>query len=170
MKADDAKRLKEVEADSGGPGAGYRHVEGAEPGNFLSPNRRRQAVSHLQERFGVCELRAGAVAGRARSTQRLAPPQPTDDELALRAWLRDFARRRPRPACRGERRSGRPGWAVSDPAGKGSSPSSWQLTPRLPSALAGAVVCDRVARCSRWDLHGRRHEALADRWGFCGSR
>jgi putative transposase len=44
----------------------------------------------------VSERRACAVVGQARSTQRLAPPQPTDDELALRAWLRDFARRRPR--------------------------------------------------------------------------
>jgi putative transposase len=36
------------------------------------------------------------VVGQPRSTQRLTPPVPTDDELALRAWLRDFARRRPR--------------------------------------------------------------------------
>jgi putative transposase len=36
------------------------------------------------------------VVGQCRSTQRLAPPVPNDDELALRAWLRDFSRRRPR--------------------------------------------------------------------------
>jgi putative transposase len=34
--------------------------------------------------------------GQPRSTQRLAPPVPTDDELALRAWLREFSRKRPR--------------------------------------------------------------------------
>ena len=44
----------------------------------------------------MSERRACAVVGQPRSTQRLAPPQPTDDELALRAWRRDFARRRPR--------------------------------------------------------------------------
>jgi putative transposase len=53
-------------------------------------------VKVLIERFGVSERRACRVVGQPRSTQRLAPPQPTDDELALRAWLRDFARRRPR--------------------------------------------------------------------------
>ena len=46
--------------------------------------------------FGVSERRACAVTGQPRSTQRLAPPVPSDDELALRAWLRDFSTRRPR--------------------------------------------------------------------------
>lgn len=50
----------------------------------------------LQCSFGVSERRACAVVGQPRSTQRLAPPVPSDDELALRAWLRDFSRRRPR--------------------------------------------------------------------------
>ena len=43
----------------------------------------------------MSERRACAVVGQPRSAQRLAPPIPTDDELALRAWLRDFARKRP---------------------------------------------------------------------------
>lgn len=50
----------------------------------------------LQQRFGVSERRACRVAGQPRSTQRLPPPQPSDDELALRDFLRDFSRRRPR--------------------------------------------------------------------------
>jgi len=50
----------------------------------------------LCEQFGVTERRACRVVGQPRSTQRLAPPVPSDDELALRAWLRDFSRRRPR--------------------------------------------------------------------------
>jgi len=53
-------------------------------------------VCCLTERFGVSQRRACAVVGQARSTQRLVPPQPTDDELALRAWLREFSRKRPR--------------------------------------------------------------------------
>ena len=44
---------------------------------------------------GVLELRLRTLAS-LRSTQRLAAPVPSDDELALRAFLRDFARRRPR--------------------------------------------------------------------------
>lgn len=62
----------------------------------MTPNHRRQAVRCLTERFGVSERRACAVVGQPRCSQRLAPPVPTDDELALRAWLREFARRRPR--------------------------------------------------------------------------
>jgi len=53
-------------------------------------------VVALREQFGVTERRACRVVGQPRSTQRLAPPMPSDDELALRAWLRDFSRRRPR--------------------------------------------------------------------------
>jgi hypothetical protein len=46
----------------------------------------------LQEQFGVSERRACTVVDQPRSTQRLTPPVPADDDLALRAWLR----RRPR--------------------------------------------------------------------------
>jgi putative transposase len=46
--------------------------------------------------FGVTERRACRVVGQPRSTQRLKPPVPSDDELALRAFLRDFSKRRPR--------------------------------------------------------------------------
>ncbi len=54
------------------------------------------AVVAIREQFGVIERRACRVVGQPRSTQRLRPPVPADDELALRAFLRDFSRRRPR--------------------------------------------------------------------------
>ena len=44
----------------------------------------------------MTERRACRVVGQPRSTQRLKPPVPSDDELALRAFLRDFSKRRPR--------------------------------------------------------------------------
>jgi putative transposase len=50
----------------------------------------------LRAQFGVSERRACRVVGQPRSSQRLKPPIPSDDELALRAFLRDFSRRRPR--------------------------------------------------------------------------
>jgi putative transposase len=53
-------------------------------------------VSFLQTEFGASERRACEVVGQPRSTQRLRPGIPPDSELALRAWLRDFSRRRPR--------------------------------------------------------------------------
>jgi putative transposase len=63
---------------------------------MVTPDARRQAVRCLEEEFGVSERRACAVVGQPRSTQRLRAPVPTDDELALRAWLRAFSCRRPR--------------------------------------------------------------------------
>ncbi len=63
---------------------------------MVTPNQRRRVVGMLMERFGVSQRRACRVVGQARSTQRLAPPVPDDEEEQLRAWLRDFAKRRPR--------------------------------------------------------------------------
>jgi len=69
----------------------------------------------LQSRFGVSERRACAVVGQPRSTQRLPPPMPSDDELALRAWLRDFSRRRPRWGWRRAATEARKeGWRAND--------------------------------------------------------
>ena len=69
----------------------------------------------LEGRFGVSERRACTVIGQPRSSQRLAPPVPSDDEAALRTFLRKFAVDRPRwgwrraaVAARGE------GWRVND--------------------------------------------------------
>ena len=60
MKADDAKRLKELEQrehppeeDRGRPGARHRHAQGVEPGKLLTPDARRRAVVALREQFGV---------------------------------------------------------------------------------------------------------------------
>ena len=122
MKADDAKRAqgarageRPAEEDRGRPGPRHRHAEGAEPGKLLTPDRRRRAVVALQEQFGVTERRACRVVGQPRSTQRLPAPVPTDDELALRAFLRDFSLRRPRWGWRRAAKAARSaGWRVND--------------------------------------------------------
>jgi putative transposase len=62
----------------------------------LTPNRRRQAVVMLMERFGVSQRRACRVIGQNRTTQRTPEPVVTDEEEQLRACLRDFARAHPR--------------------------------------------------------------------------
>ena len=65
----------------------------------------------LTERFGVSERRACRLAGQHRSTQRFVAKAPSDDEQALRAFLRSFARERPRwgwrRAAKQARREGR---------------------------------------------------------------
>ncbi len=121
MKADDAKSCAAAqgepapEEDRGRPGPRHRHAQGAEPGKLLTPDSRRRAVVALREQFGVTERRACRVVGQPRSTQRLPPPVPSDDELALRAFLRDFARRRPRWGWRRSARAARDaGWRVND--------------------------------------------------------
>ena len=69
----------------------------------------------LEERFGASERRACWVIDQPRSTQRLPPPVPSDDELALRAWLRAFALRRPRWGWRRVATTAREeGWRVND--------------------------------------------------------
>jgi putative transposase len=69
----------------------------------------------LQEQFGVSERRACRVVGQPRSTQRLPAPVPSDDELALRAFLRDFSRRRPRWGWRRAATEARKaGWSVNN--------------------------------------------------------
>ena len=91
MKADDVKRLKElevenaqVEADRGRSDAGDRGAEGDREGKLVSPSRRRQAVLMLQDRLGLSERRACRYVGQHRSTQRHEPLVAGDD-AALRA-------------------------------------------------------------------------------------
>ena len=65
----------------------------------------------LRQRFGVSQRRACRVVGQHRSTERLAPPAPPDDEVELRAFLRAFSKQRPRwgwrRAAKAARRLGR---------------------------------------------------------------
>ena len=74
MKADDAKRLEKLEREntrlkkSWRTGARHRHAEGAEPGKFLTPDRRRRAVVALRCQFGGPERKDCAVAVHRRST------------------------------------------------------------------------------------------------------
>src|SRR3954453_5824501 len=69
----------------------------------------------LAERFGVSQRRACRVVGQHRSTQRLDPPTPAQDDQLLREWLRAFSTRRPRwgwrRAAAGLRREG---WKVNN--------------------------------------------------------
>src|ERR1039457_7546618 len=122
MKADDAKELKELRRENGrlkkivaDQALDIGHAQGVEPGKLLTPDSRRRAVGALQEQFGVSERRACAVVGQPRSTQRLPAPIPDDEELALRAFLRDFSRRRPRWGWRRAARAARDaGWRAND--------------------------------------------------------
>lgn len=69
----------------------------------------------VRDRFGVSERRACAVVGQHRSTQRLAPPEISDEERQLRQWLRDFSTRRPRWGWRRAAKAARrAGWEVND--------------------------------------------------------
>ena len=69
----------------------------------------------VRDRFGVSQRRACRVVGQHRSTQRLTPPEITDEERQLRQWLRDFSTRRARWGWRRAAKAARrAGWAVND--------------------------------------------------------
>lgn len=69
----------------------------------------------LRTRFGVSERRACTVVGQHRSTQRLAPPVPSDEEAQLRDFLRDFSKQRPRWGWRRAAVAARQaGWQVNN--------------------------------------------------------
>jgi putative transposase len=61
----------------------------------VSPARRRRAVQHLQQVFGVSQRWACQLVGQYRSTQRHRPTEP-DRDRALREQLRQFSRAHPR--------------------------------------------------------------------------
>lgn len=76
MKANEAKRLKDLEAENArlkklvaNQAPRHRHAQGDLGGKLLTPNRKRSAVGALRERFGVSERRACVVVG---------PPQFAD--------------------------------------------------------------------------------------------
>src|SRR5215217_5311224 len=101
LKADDVPaqgaggRERPAEADRGRQGAPDRGLEGAGAGKLVSPARRRRAVEHLQQMFGVPERWACRLVGQHRSTQRHQPVEP-DRDRALRAELRQLSRAHPR--------------------------------------------------------------------------
>ncbi len=65
-------------------------------------------------RFGVSERRACQVVGQHRSTQRLVPPELTDEEERLRRWLRSFSKSRLRWGWRQDYKGlRRQGWWVN---------------------------------------------------------
>ncbi|MGD0834701.1 MAG: IS3 family transposase [Candidatus Dormibacteria bacterium] len=103
MKADDAKelrrlkdenvRLKRVVADLTLDNAMLKEVA---RGKLLSPARRRDAVRHVRERFGVSERRACRALGQHRATQRREPRPVVGPEEQLRRRMRQLARAQPR--------------------------------------------------------------------------
>src|SRR5215216_1949651 len=88
-------RERPAEADRGRQGAPDPGLEGAGAGKLVSPARRRRAVEHLQQVFGVPERWACRLVGQHRSTQRHQPVEP-DRDRALREQLRQFSRAHPR--------------------------------------------------------------------------
>jgi putative transposase len=75
MKADEAKRLKTLEAENqrlkklvAEQALDIDMLKELAEGKILTPKRRRRAVCVLQERFGVSERRACRVVGQHRST------------------------------------------------------------------------------------------------------
>ena len=123
LKADEAKRLKELEkenstlkrllADAELEKAALREIA---RGGILSPARRRAAVHHLIATMGVSERFACRVTGQYRTTQRhrAHAETPADPDAALRTWLRANAKDHPRWGFRRAYHDARgEGWVVN---------------------------------------------------------
>src|SRR5918911_1929314 len=97
---------------AGRKGVGHRPPKGGESGKLLSPARRRRAVEHLQQRFGVSERRACRVVGQPRSSQRYVSMKVGKDAALVERMLA-LSTENPRY---GYRRAwallGREGWEV----------------------------------------------------------
>ncbi len=85
LKADDAKRLKELEREN----ARLKRIVADQllenqalkeiaKGKLLSPSRRRDAVRMIVERFGLSERRACQITGQHRSRKRHQPGDHAD--------------------------------------------------------------------------------------------
>lgn len=69
----------------------------------------------LRERFGISQRRACRVVGQHRSTQRLSPTHPDEQETRLREILRGLSRDRSRWRWRRAAKAARrAGWTVND--------------------------------------------------------
>ncbi|QBJ20866.1 IS3 family transposase (plasmid) [Kocuria marina subsp. indica] len=123
LKADDAKRLKELEkqnatlkrllAEAELEKAALKELAG---GKLLGPGRRRAAVSHLIRTLQVSERMACRLAGLSRSAYRrpLQGETTADPDLALRDWLRAYAKKHPRWGYRRAYHDARgEGWVVN---------------------------------------------------------
>jgi putative transposase len=102
MKANEAKRLRELESENARLKKLLAEAELDKAmlkelaWKLLTAERRRRAVVVLVDRFGVSERGACWVVGQHRSTQRLAPrPRPAEEEK-VRRRLRQIARQHPR--------------------------------------------------------------------------
>ena len=98
MKADDVKRLKELERENqrlkrivANQALDIDGLKEIARGKLLSPARRRAAVAMLRDRLHFSERRACRL-GQHRSTQRHEPPAAMAEDSDLRRELRDIAR------------------------------------------------------------------------------
>ncbi|AYO50666.1 IS3 family transposase [Micrococcus luteus] len=123
LKADDAKRLKELEkqnatlkrllAEAELEKAALKELAG---GKLLSPDRRRAAVDHLKGKLRVSERMACRLVGLSRSAYRrpLKGDTVADPDRALREWLRAWAKDHPRYGYRRAYHDARAeGWVVN---------------------------------------------------------
>jgi len=91
LRLEQAKRLKDLEKENQRPKKLVTELSldkamrrGSE-GRLLSPERRRQAVSMLQDNFNVSERRACQLLGLPRGTQRYLPTQAADEDELTQA-------------------------------------------------------------------------------------
>ncbi|WP_406017871.1 IS3 family transposase [Micrococcus luteus] len=158
LKADDAKRLKELEkqnatlkrllAEAELEKAALKELAG---GKLLSPDRRRAAVDHLKRKLRVSERMACRLVGLSRSAYRrpLKGDTVADPDRALREWLRAWAKDHPRYGYRRAYHDARAeGWVVNHKKiqrlwrDEGLRVPQWRRRKRVGSSTVDAPTAD----------------------------
>jgi putative transposase len=103
LKADEARRLKDLEAENGRLkrlvaelALDKQMLQEVVQKKVVTAEQRRQAVRFLEEEFEVSQRRGCRVLGQPRSTQRQAPKKATQEEARLVARVLALVRKHPR--------------------------------------------------------------------------
>ena len=94
LKVDQAKRMKELGAGERPAQeaccrsvAGKAGAQGYCLGKIVSPERRRQAVERLREKYGLSERQACRIVGQPRGTQRYVPIVQADEDALTQSII-----------------------------------------------------------------------------------
>ena len=87
LQVDQARKMKDLERENArlrrlvaDLSLGEAGVGGRRLGKLVAPERRRQAVDAIQEKYGLSERHACRIAGQHRGTQRYMPTLPADED------------------------------------------------------------------------------------------
>jgi len=95
LQVDQARKMKDLERGRAAAAAGSRSIlgeagaGGRRLGKLVAPERRRQAVDGIREKYGLSERHACRIVGQHRGTQRYVPTVLADEDELIRCRARE---------------------------------------------------------------------------------